>query len=301
MSSTTVAAPSFLTFWLKQFQSDGLAWVQSVGCFLIIYGFTISRREKLWKVLLFHGITGLLGTLVETFYIAKKVSHPTEVWSILLGLNEINWIINEASTVVYSVIKLEAGISSPVVKKSIRIFLAVLFVAFAALRSNIGYLRVRDDKTMNPDIAKAHSFAFISWGVAELVVFGMLCYNSYLHLGNRLYKVKGSVMGTLLTSSIPRLVVMAFNTFVIVFVGQITDPSETVSNFNTFAWLVKGTYSLILLFDLQSTKNLLIQARDKVGHNTTSSNGKNPSTNNNGPWVANPSHYNNESRANWNA
>lgn len=57
-----------------------------------------TNRNALWMILLAHAFTGFFGSLLENIFLAKKVSNPTENWAILLGLNEINWIIFEAST-----------------------------------------------------------------------------------------------------------------------------------------------------------------------------------------------------------
>jgi hypothetical protein len=47
---------------------------------------------------------------------------------------------------------------------------------------------------------------------------------------------------------------------IVVIVGQISNPSLIVSNFNTFLWMVKGSYPIILLLDFLKTKDMLIES-----------------------------------------
>ncbi|KAJ3225507.1 hypothetical protein HK099_006645 [Clydaea vesicula] len=115
-----------------------------------------------------HAITGLLGVLIESAFNAKKITNPDENFSLLLGFNEINWIINESFIVAYSYMKLETAVFNESLKKALRITLGFIFVPFAKLRINIGVLRVQFNVTNNEQISFAHSLAFIPWGFAEV-------------------------------------------------------------------------------------------------------------------------------------
>ncbi|KAJ2994026.1 hypothetical protein HDV02_001913 [Globomyces sp. JEL0801] len=91
--------------------------------------------------------------------------------------------------------------------------------------------------TMSFNIARAHSYAFICWGVADLILAFLLVLNTVEHL-----RKHHSVFITLLRSSILRMSVLIVNTAVISIVGQFSDPSPTISNINTIAWTIKGSY-----------------------------------------------------------
>ena len=255
---------TFASTLLNSYASSGLAWVQTVGCILVIYGYLLSTRKTLWNILLAHAITGLVGIFIENTFIAQQSCCAPINNAILLGLNEINWIIHEGSTVMYSLIKLEAVIYHDTLRKAIRVSMIALGLAFAALRINIGRLRVLEARVMTPSIERAHSYAFIIWGIADVVLFVLLAYNTVSHLtSNKYLDQSKSISGTLLKSSIPRFFVLIANTFAIVVIGQISKPSAAVVDLNTFVWLVKGTYPLLLLFDIQTTKSMLIQAATK--------------------------------------
>lgn len=100
----------FPTALLSTYSGSGLVWSQVVGtatgtnpgCVLIAYSYCLQpqflRSRPLWKVLLTHAITGFLGSLCENIFLAKQISDPNENWAVLLGLNELNWVIFESST-----------------------------------------------------------------------------------------------------------------------------------------------------------------------------------------------------------
>jgi hypothetical protein len=155
--------------------------------------------------LLAHAITGFLGTLTENTFIAKSITAPTENWSVLLGLNEINWIICESSTVAYSIMKLIPILPTEQHKKILAGVMGLLFVGFSSFRIQIGVLRAGGNTLGNAGISKAHSDAFLWWGVADLIVLALLVWNTKkqveMYSGN-------SIVLTLFQSSIPRIFVL---------------------------------------------------------------------------------------------
>ncbi|KAI8892671.1 hypothetical protein BC833DRAFT_610986 [Globomyces pollinis-pini] len=268
----------FGTLFLESYTKSGLAWVQTIGCLFIIYGYFVSNKKFLWKVLLAHGISGLLGLIIENFFIAKQQSNKAENWAFLLLINEVNWIIHEASTVLYSSVKLSAIVTNNMHKKILNGILISSLVIFALLRLNIGYLRFRDNVTMNPSIATAHSYAFLIWGFADLIIFALLVQNT-INLGSQ--AIDG-LLGTLLKSSIPRITILVLNTFLIVILGQLPAPlSVGMNNLNSLAWSIKGTYPIILMFDMHTTKDMLLMTQTRLNssmENTTNYKSQNKST-----------------------
>ncbi|KAJ3317017.1 hypothetical protein HDV06_002207 [Boothiomyces sp. JEL0866] len=253
--------PSFITALVGVYTGSGLSSVQTVCAFYVIYAYCIYTKKSLWHVLIVHGITGLLGTLVENSFIAKTISNPEENWGLLLGLNEINWILHESTTVLYSMLKLETIVTNSRHKLYLRIFMTMCFVAFAACRMNIGYHRVQDDTTGNFVIAKAHSYAFIVWGTADLVLFGLLIANTLKQM--KANASKGFIL-VLFKSSIPRFLFLIMNTFIIVVLGQLATLNEGQANLNSLVWTFKGSYPLVLLFDVITTRDMLIQSVESL-------------------------------------
>ncbi|KAI8898792.1 hypothetical protein BC833DRAFT_588389 [Globomyces pollinis-pini] len=153
-------------------------------------------------------------------------------------------------------------------KKVLNGILVTCLVIFALLRLNIGYLRFRDNTTMNPSIATAHSYAFLIWGFADLVIFVLLIQNT-ISLGSQ--SVDG-LLGTLFKSSIPRITILVLNTFLIVVLGQLSTPlSVGMNNLNSLAWAIKGTYPIILMFDMHTTKDMLLMTQEKLSNGLTTS------------------------------
>jgi hypothetical protein len=253
---------SFGTVFLGIYMKSALSWVQTVGCLWAIYGYLVSNKRKLWTILLVHAISGLLGIFVEAIYWTKVIRDPADNVPILLGLNEINWILHESTVVIYSLVKLQPVISNPRVKKFIQISMSILFLCYSGFRVMIGYLRVRDQVGESPEIANAHSFAFIFWGLADAIIFILLIKFTIDHLrkGNEQFS---SLILTLFKSSIPRLLVLVLNTTVIVALGQIPLRDITQNDIYTLVWAIKGTYPIILLFDLMSTKAMLLLVTSK--------------------------------------
>ncbi|KAJ3096783.1 hypothetical protein HDU96_000646 [Phlyctochytrium bullatum] len=268
----------------------GLQWSTLVGCFLIAYCFLFSKGELLWRVLMAHAISGFAGTLMETSFIAARTCgiQNTSLAYIILA-NELNWTIHEATTVFYSYIKTSVIFTSDALRRGFMYLMIALGVAFAVLRVNIGRLRFTENQLMSSHIANAHSYAFVVWGVADLVILFLLVWNVMDHIKRRVTAQSRSMIMTLLNSSIPRIAVIFFNTLAIVVVGQLPTPlSPTLANFNNFLWLVKGSYPMILLLDILMTKTMLIRTREKSSSGATGKrgNGAPPNTrpgNNNRP------------------
>ncbi|TPX53443.1 hypothetical protein PhCBS80983_g06290 [Powellomyces hirtus] len=262
MTATTI---DFSTCWIMAV-NEGLPWVQLVGCVMIMYGFLISARKGLWTIVLAQGLSGFLGTIIETAYIANTLCGKTRNVALLLGFNEINWIIHESATVYYSLKKIELVINSENYRKYLRIFMAVLLVGFAGLRINIGRLRVRDNATGNDAISEAHSWAFIIWGIADIIIFVLLIVKMYRDIKDATNVTgAGDLIMTLLKSSLLRLVIICANTLCIVVMGQLKNKNETARGFETFLWMAKGTYPIILLFDILTTQVIIKSAINSRG------------------------------------
>ena len=242
--------PDFAISWIQAYNHSGLNWVQVVGSFLLIYSYLISKPKPIWYILLAHGLSGFFGIMIETAFSANSTCCSQNQLSWFLLVNEINWIINESSTVLYSILKLQVVIKSKGIKKILKFIMAILFCLFAGFRFFIGYLRWRDNVTQNADIARAHSYAFIIWGLADFIVFILLIYNTWKYFSNPdMNKSVAHIMSSLFASSLPRFFVIIINTFILVIIGQLPSSSINTSNgaLNDFVWLVKGTYTVSIV------------------------------------------------------
>ncbi|KAJ3252674.1 hypothetical protein HK103_001332 [Boothiomyces macroporosus] len=242
-----------------------MMWTDCIGCVLIIYGYFISNRKNLWKVLLALGLTGLFGTTIENFFQAKQTCCPDENYSFLLGMNELNWTVFETSCVLYSLIKLETTITSVQVKRIVRALMGIFLTCFTIGRCFIGYLRVERNTIMDSVIGnqcltlgKAHAYAYIFWFLSDLLIFGLLIHNTMIHMKSK-KKAVTLLMRNLFRSSIPRFLIISLNTFCIallsfsapeVFVDSrlVQNPGDVtpLQDLSDFLWAMKGTYPVIL-------------------------------------------------------
>ncbi|KAJ3170814.1 hypothetical protein HDU87_008698 [Geranomyces variabilis] len=266
------AGLSFNACWVIAINT-GMNWVQLVGCVLIFYGYIISARVGLWNVVLAHGVTGFLGTTLETAFTANMLSGSERNVALLLGFNEINWIAHETLTVYYSLRKTEIALTNNRFRNYLRALMGILALGFAGLRINIGRLRVRDNTTSNSEILEAHSYAFIAWGLADLIIFALLLLKTRRDVKEvadaGMSSQTGGLLLTLMKSSLLRLTVICVNTLAIIVVGQYTEPGPALQSFGTFLWMVKGTYPMILLFDIMSTQ-AAIRGHGSLGGGTGS-------------------------------
>ncbi|KAI8611663.1 hypothetical protein BC830DRAFT_1140233, partial [Chytriomyces sp. MP71] len=153
------------------------------------------------------------------------------------------------------------------------VFMSVAFVIFAALRINIGRLRFAHNRLGDTDIGEAHSYAFIVWGISDLLIFCIMMYATASQMGGKT-GVK-SVVGTFIKSSVPRIGIICLNTFAIVVMGQITNPSPRASNYNTLLWAIKGSYPCILLIDVLVTREMLMPPSRANGTSSVANSQKN--------------------------
>lgn len=224
----------------------------------IIYAFSISKKERIWKCLLVTGVSAVLGELISSFFWAKKSQSPKENWAALELVNEINWILLQSSTVVYAAMKLSVCLSTKV-RKAVWLILTAIFLVFVGLRLNIGRLRFQQNSDWNEDIERAHSYAFIAWGAADLVILALVGVGTYDQI-TRASKDTKLVISVLLKSSIPRFLIISLNTLANVILGQLYNRSDNLEGFNRICWLINASYPFILLFDMLTTKGMLSEA-----------------------------------------
>lgn len=246
---------------VQSYTSSGLSWVQTVGCVLLIYGFLLSNKRRLWIILLVHGITGFFGTFFENLFSALHAHNYHMAW--ILGMNELFWFVNECTTVLYVYYKLEVVISSKTTKRILLCTLAVIGLVFGCLRANIGVQRIKEDKIGSHNIRMAHSYAFLAWGAANLILANVIGY-SVLILIRSAEKTK-SIIFILLKSSMPILFTLVVNTLLIVIISQIHLPkSNAAAHTNAVLWAIKGAYPILLFFDISSSAAMLIQEIEEM-------------------------------------
>jgi hypothetical protein len=122
---------------------------------------------------------------METGFQAARASGNADTnLAYIIAFNEINWILHEATTVLYSLLKTSAIIRTNGLRRFVYGLMTVSFVIFAALRINIGILRFVHNTLGNTEIALAHSYAFIVWGLADFFVLVLLLVNVAEHIKN---------------------------------------------------------------------------------------------------------------------
>ncbi|KAJ3274702.1 hypothetical protein HDV01_002224 [Terramyces sp. JEL0728] len=201
-------------------------------------------------------------------------------------MNELNWTVFESSCVLYSLIKLETTITSTEIKRVVRILMGMFLTCFTIGRGYIGYLRVQHNTIMDSAIGQAHAYAYIFWFLADFLIFGLLIYNTFIHIKS-MNKAVTVLVHTLFKSSIPRFLIITINTFCIAVISffyasevfidsRITQSPSSVTplqDLSDFLWAIKGTYPLILLFDIHTTKSLIMMSAEneieKTGNATT--------------------------------
>jgi len=266
MSSAT---NSYDIAWLQPI-SGGMQWYELVGGFMIFYCASVLYRggtkDMVWKILLVNAASGIIGTLFETAFIAgRAIGNTNTNLAYLIAFNEINWILHESTVVLYSywktMIVVDGNRIGSRVKNIFNAIMILIFAVFAALRINIGRLRFGHNTLGDQDISDAHSYAFLAWGAADLIIIGLLVWNVIDYV-----KTSGAnttaIVKAILTSSIPRITIIFLNTIAIVVVGQIHSTDAHLGAFNQFLWLVKGTYPTIMLVDVLMTKEALIQVKN---------------------------------------
>ncbi|KAI9326145.1 hypothetical protein DFJ73DRAFT_177437 [Zopfochytrium polystomum] len=140
-------------------------------------------------------------------------------------------------------------------------------MGFMAARLNIGRLRYAANRLMDSNIELAHNYAFLIWGSADLILMVLLALNVLEYASqksNPALQQGQFVLRTLLNSSIPRFAVIFINTLLICVVNFVVHYSNhdaidylTLQNVSKFAWMVKGSYTTLLLLDILMTRFLL--------------------------------------------
>ncbi|KAI8892674.1 hypothetical protein BC833DRAFT_610992 [Globomyces pollinis-pini] len=250
----------FGTQLVQNYVLDGAAWTQTVGCVLVIYAYLISNKKTLFKVLLWQGVSGLIGGLLENIYLAKRVCCSSENWSLLLLVNEANWIVYETSTVVYIMMKLQSVLSHIGVKRILNSTLVILLLLYSIARFNIGRIRFMENNLHSSKIITAQSYAFIVWGFVYLTLFALLIKNA-IAIAKQINDRRDGIK-TILKSSLPRLTIIVLNTLLIVIFGQLitylNPPIQRITDTNSLLMAIKSSYPLIILFDIHSTNSLLL-------------------------------------------
>ncbi|KAI9324718.1 hypothetical protein DFJ73DRAFT_966177 [Zopfochytrium polystomum] len=240
--------------------NSGLYWSTAVGCTLILYCFSFSARQTLWVVLLAHAVAGLAAVLLETAWLAAvNCDYPAPAW--VLGVNEVNWAVHNSAAVLYSYYKTSVILRSVAVQRTVRFLLSALLLAYLTTRGNIAWLRVEANQLWNDDIHLAHTFAFAIWGIADvgLMILLVLCVLDYVGDGGNRQKNGVFMVKTLLQSSIPRFAVIFINTLMLSIeslLAKVAD-SPRLEAAGLVAGMIKGTYPILLLLDILTTRFLL--------------------------------------------
>jgi hypothetical protein len=202
----------------------------------------------------------MIGGAIENAFRAMETFDPARNWPIMLGLGEIFLIINESAVVLYSLLKLEVAIPSEKVKRGLRIFLFICFLGFSAGRIWDGVIRVQYRTTSNSETKKIQGIAFIFWGLADTAIFGLLGWVTLYHVRKSGDQV-ASVVRTIMTSSLPRLFIIAFTTILMIIIGVTEQPDNVdLQNFYMILIAVKCSYPVCLIALTLTNCSLLVDS-----------------------------------------
>ncbi|KAJ1547297.1 hypothetical protein HK405_006221 [Cladochytrium tenue] len=244
--NSTLPETQFDLCWMNAIASSGAYWSRLVGCALVLYCYATSQRKSLWNVLAVHAVTGFLATLVESGWVAAgncgafAPAQPSSLHVALL-VNELFWIPNELSVVMYSYIKTRIVLRDRRVERGATWFLYILGVVYAIGRVNIGRMRMNKGLLFDADIASGYNYVYILWAVADLVLMVLLAMNvvSHVHESQELGRVL----------SLLNIVVAS---------GRVSAQTQlTVSSYTMFAVATIGAYPMLLLVDVLMTRFLL--------------------------------------------
>jgi hypothetical protein len=238
--------------------------IEIIGAILLIYCYTFSKGSDIWRVLLVMGISAFCGNVIEASYQSiRQTGYDNPLLSILLVFNEVFWFLMEAAGLLYSYLKLSVVIMNDRLKRICDYTMAILLVVFFSLRLNIGAQRYMANSLTGVQITIAHSYAYIAWGLGDLLVLGIFAanYRNFLKRGNKLAI-------SVLNSSAPRMLIILANTLIITYLGiheslsidQQQQQQHTAVNVITpvsLPWLIKRAYNVIFLFDCIISRNMI--------------------------------------------
>ncbi|KAJ1546916.1 hypothetical protein HK096_004493 [Nowakowskiella sp. JEL0078] len=249
---------SFSQCWLNA--NDGTAWVMLSSSIMMLYGFLLSNRKLMWKILLFHSVSGIVAQLIQVTYLANSNCKLGYSLDILLGFNEVSWFINEATIVLYSFFKAET-VTYVILPKTVNIILRVLLgiylFACVAIRIYVGYIHARDKVLWNNLIGANLGISYLASAAIDVVVIAMLIVAASKYV--RAENSRSSAINIIFRSSVLRLIVMNVVQITLAVVVLIPNPSPSLVTFRSVIWLIRGLFTMILLFDIQSTHSLLVQ------------------------------------------
>ncbi|KAJ3122466.1 hypothetical protein HK098_002804 [Nowakowskiella sp. JEL0407] len=280
------SAKTFSQCWLAALGNDRGAWTLLSASVLMAYSYTLSNRKFLWNILLVNAISGIIGIIVQTSFTAVNVVdakasvsnrgcndiYPKDgsaqaALGYMLGTNEAFWYLNEVSIKVETVTKVT--LARPI-GLALRALMGAFVIAYLPLRIFIGYLRTKNHTDWDDEIGRAHAFAFIAWGLAELIIAGMLM-QAAIYAKDQASVLQ--IIRTIFSSSIFRLLVISINQICIVIVSLIPKPAgkkyDAESVFEDVLWLIRGIYPMIMIVDILSTQTLLAQQSESMSKNTS--------------------------------
>ncbi|KAJ1550897.1 OTU domain, ubiquitin aldehyde binding, partial [Nowakowskiella sp. JEL0078] len=211
---------------------------------------------------------GIIAQTFQTSYRANEVCQLGYNINVLYGLNEIFWFINEAAVSLYSFCKAESVtyiILPKYLNVTLRCFFSLFVTANAGVRAYSGYIRGTHGKFWDDDIATAVGYSYIPSALTDSVVLGMLIVAGSRYM--RAEKSTSIAINIVLKSSILRLIVMNVSQVLIASNLFVSNRTQLMIDYLRVLWLIRSTFTMILLYDIQSTHSLLIVSSVKAHNN----------------------------------
>ncbi len=129
---------------------------------------------------------------------------------------------------------------------------------------------IYDLEKFNPKQAQAQSIAFLFWGLADVAIIYLLVVNTIKYLTVPENESRNAI-GQIFASSLPRLLLMSLNTCGLIILGQfdLSKASDGINNLNHWLIAIKCSYPLILLFDILTTKQMVMKMQSTREYEST--------------------------------
>lgn len=174
----------FPACWAKQIDSSG-NWMLVFGGFMIFYCFLLtSKRELIWRILLIHGVCGMIAALLDTAFSALREcgnipKNTALIWGLIIAQHSLGWVWHETAVVAYSFLKTETIVSNTISKRCMRGLMMFLFAGFLVCHALIVKSRIN-----NENFSQIQAYAYIISGTAELVILALLVSEIQAHLSD---------------------------------------------------------------------------------------------------------------------
>ncbi|KAI8914361.1 hypothetical protein EDD86DRAFT_85457 [Gorgonomyces haynaldii] len=219
---------------------SGLQWSQTVGYLFIMYGFLVGTRNWHWQILLAHAVSGIMAIVLTTMHSRTQLSG-------ILIVNELFWIINQATLVFYAFEKLHPVLGRQKHQKYIVFAMAGFLIGFSATRIAEGATRFQFNTMYNPDVNIVEAFANVFVALGECMILYLLFAHTQVLYQLRKRDQVVHFPTLILKSFVPRLAFIALLKILLCVVSFL--PSRP-ANLLEMILMLEAFYPIVLFYDM---------------------------------------------------